>query len=84
MASSFVDVVLTGRGEQSQQPWLWQLGQDFGVKVRIIKANIEPDFGWIQIRLEGPVEEIQRSIAWLMTTGLHVEAQQRSVGVTKV
>jgi len=28
----------------------------------------------------GPVEEIQRATAWLMTTGLHVEALQRAVG----
>ena len=32
-------------------------------------------------RWEGPVEEIQRATAWLMTTGLHVDAVQRSMGV---
>jgi len=47
--------------------------------VNIVKANVDTDFGWIQICLEGPVEDIQRATAWLMTTGLHVDALQRSV-----
>lgn len=76
-----VDINLTARGEQVSRPWIWQLCRDFGVKVTITKANIEPDFGWMQIKVEGPVEEIQRATAWLMTTGLHVDALQRSVGV---
>jgi hypothetical protein len=52
----------------------------FDLKVAIVKANIDDDFGWVQVRLDGPVEEIQRAISWLMTTGLHVDAEQRSVG----
>lgn len=76
-----VDINLTGRGAQVGEPWLWKLAKDFNVKVTIVKANIDTDFGWVQIRCEGDVEEIQRATAWLMTTGLHVDALQRSVGV---
>ena len=77
-----VDIILTARGEQTKEAWLWRLGQDFNVIVNIIKANVEPDFGWIHCQLEGAVEDIQRATAWLMTTGLHVDAQQRSMGVS--
>lgn len=76
-----VDINLTARGTQVAESWIWKLCRDFEVKVTIIKASIEPDFGWAQVQLEGPVEEIQRATAWLMTTGLHVDALQRSVGV---
>lgn len=76
-----VDVNLTAKGEQVAEPWIWRLAREFDVKVSIVKANIDDDFGWAQVRLEGPVEEIQRATAWLMTTGLHVDAEQRSVGV---
>jgi ABC-type methionine transport system ATPase subunit len=76
-----VDINLTARGEQAGQPWLWKLARDFDVKVNILKANVDTDFGWVHIRLEGEVEEIQRATAWLMTTGLHVDALQRSMGV---
>ncbi len=77
-----VDVTLTARAEQVSEPWIWRLTKEFNVKVNIVKANIDTDFGWVHIRLEGPVEEIQRSIAWLMTTGIHVDSQQRAVGAT--
>ena len=75
-----VDVNITAGKEHVGQPWLWKLSREFGVKVNIVKASIDTDYGWAQIELEGPVEEVQRAIAWLMTTGLHVEALQRAVG----
>lgn len=76
-----VDVNLTAKGDQVGEPWVWRLAREFDLKVSIVKANIDDDFGWAMVQLEGPVEEIQRAIAWLMTTGLHVDAEQRSVGV---
>ncbi|MCW5939208.1 MAG: NIL domain-containing protein [Fimbriimonadaceae bacterium] len=77
-----VDINLTARGEQVEQPWIWRLCRDFDLKVTITKANVDKDFGWIQVRLDGAPEEIQRATAWLMTTGMHVDALQRSVGVS--
>lgn len=80
--TTIVDINLTARREQVNQPWLWRLARDFNVQFNIVKASVEPDYGWIQIQLEGNVEDIQRATAWLMTTGLHVDAVQRSVGVS--
>jgi hypothetical protein len=79
-AMAEVDLNLTARGEQVGHPWVDRLCKDFNLEVSIVKANVDPDFGWIQLRLKGDVEEIQRATAWLMTTGLHVDALQRSVG----
>ena len=75
-----VDVNVTAGREQVQEPWIWRLSRDFNVRVNVRKANIDADFGWVQLELEGSVEEIQRATAWLMTTGLTVEALQRAVG----
>ncbi len=75
-----VDVNLTAGREQVQEPWIWRLSRDFSVRVTIRKANIDSDYGWAQLELEGSIEEIQRATAWLMTTGLSVEALQRAVG----
>lgn len=75
-----VDVNITAGKDHVNQPWLWKLMKEFDVKVNLHKANIDTDYGWAQIELEGPVEEIQRAIAWLMTTGMHVESVQRAVG----
>lgn len=75
-----VELELVARKEAAGQPWLWRLSRDYDVQVNVIKAAIDPDHGWALVELEGPVEEIQRATAWLMTTGLHVEAKQRAVG----
>lgn len=74
-----VEINITAGREHVKEAWLWRLAREFGVKVNIKKANIDSDYGWVQIELEGPVEEIQRATAWLMTTGMHVEALQRAV-----
>lgn len=73
-------VNLTANRDQVSEPILWRLGREFNVRVNLVKANVDTDFGWVQVSLEGPLEDIQRAIAWLMTTGLHVEAQERAVG----
>lgn len=75
-----VEVTLIGSGEAANRPWISQMAKDFMVDVNIVKANVERDYGWVLVELTGPVEEIQRATAWLMTTGLHVEAKQRAVG----
>jgi ABC-type methionine transport system ATPase subunit len=79
-AMTSVRVNLTGGPSFATEPVLWKLGKEFKVVVNILKANVDADMGWIQINLEGQVEDIQRATAWLMTTGLHVEAEQRAVG----
>lgn len=75
-----VELTLVANQDAVVQPWIWRLCRDFDTRVNIKKANVDDDFGWIRVELEGPVEEIQRATAWLMTTGLHVEAAQRAVG----
>jgi len=73
-------VNIAAQKEQTQEPWIWRLSRDFNLRVNILKANVDEDFGWMQVALEGPLEEVQRAIAWLHTTGLHVDPLQRSVG----
>jgi ABC-type methionine transport system ATPase subunit len=75
-----VDLNVTANKDQVKEPIVWRLSREFNVQVNITKASVDGDFGWLQLQLEGPVEEIQRATAWLMTTGVHVEAQQRAVG----
>ncbi len=77
-----VDINVTAGKEHVKEAWVWQLAKQFNVKVNIKQANVDREFGWMQLEFEGPIEEIQRATAWLMTTGLHVEAQQRAVGAS--
>ncbi|MGI8922823.1 MAG: NIL domain-containing protein [Fimbriimonadales bacterium] len=73
-------VNISGGKEQVGEAWIWRLSREFNIKVNIMKANIDQDYGWLQLELEGPLEEVQRATAWLHTTGLHVDPMQRSVG----
>jgi ABC-type methionine transport system ATPase subunit len=75
-----VEVNLSAHGAQVGQPWIWRLSREFEVKVNIVKASVDTGSGWMRIVLDGPVEEIQRATAWLMSTGMHVEALERSLG----
>ncbi|CAN5348881.1 hypothetical protein BH11ARM1_BH11ARM1_05760 [soil metagenome] len=74
-----VEISITAGKDQVGETWLWQLGRNFNVQVNLKKANIDDDFGWVLIELTGPIEDIQRATAWLMTTGMHIEAQKRAV-----
>lgn len=78
MTSMLVNV--SGGSDAAKEPWIWRICREFNIKVNIVRANVDADFGFMQVELSGSIEDIQRTIAWLMTTGLHVEAQERAMG----
>ena len=75
-----VDLTITAGKQHVGTPFFWQLCREFDLRVSIEKANVDADFAFLQLELEGAVEDIQRATAWLMTTGMHIEARQRAVG----
>jgi L-aspartate semialdehyde sulfurtransferase ferredoxin len=75
-----VEITITANQAQVREPFLWRLAREFDVRVNVRKASIDGDFGYVLLELQGAVEEIQRATAWLMTTGMHIEALQRAVG----
>jgi ABC-type methionine transport system ATPase subunit len=77
---ALLEVNIAAGGEQVGEPWIWKLCRDFPIRVNIRKANVGVDYGSMLIELDGSVEELQRATAWLMTTGLRVEAMTRAMG----
>lgn len=75
-----VDLTVIASGPLLGEPWIWRLSREYSIEVNIKKASIDEDYGWVHLQLKGPAEEIQRATAWLMTTGMHIEAAQRAVG----
>lgn len=75
-----VDVTISAAHPAISSPWMSTLCRDFAINIRIAKANVDGDYGWLHLQFDGPTEEIQRATAWLMTTGMRVEALQRAVG----
>ena len=73
--------ISTRTPDQVGQPILYRLGKEYDVVTNIRRAQINEDYGFAEVDIEGSLEEVQRAISWLMTTGLHINAKQRSVGV---
>jgi hypothetical protein len=76
-----IDVRLaTVNPEQDHVPVLYRVGKDFDVVVNIEQAEFDDEEGgYVEIALSGALAEVQRAIAYLHTTGLHVFPRQRSV-----
>jgi len=72
-------MLITATAEQVKEPFLWRLGKDYNVVVNIKRANFTEDGGYAYVELEGSVEEIQRATAWLQTTGMIIEPEDRSL-----
>jgi ABC-type methionine transport system ATPase subunit len=75
-----VQLTLIGNGDVAQRPWISDLAKQFTIDINIVRASVDSAYGIVELELNGPVEEIQRATAWLMTSGLHVEAKERAVG----
>ncbi len=60
-------------------PILYRLGRDFDVVCSVIGGDLDDTGGWIEVALTGRLGEVQRAIAFLHTTGIHVDPRERSV-----
>ncbi|HLK61655.1 MAG TPA: NIL domain-containing protein [Chthonomonadaceae bacterium] len=76
-----IDVRLsTVNAAQGHVPILHRVGKDYNVVVNIERAAFDDEEGgMIEITISGALLEVQRAIAYLHTTGLHVSPRQRSV-----
>ena len=65
---------------QRHFPVIHRIGRDFNIVVNIERAEFDEDEGGsVDLTLSGPLAEVQRAIAFLHTTGVHVNPRQRSV-----
>lgn len=70
----------TVNGGQSHAPLIYRIGKDFDAVVTVERAAFdEEEGGFIELVVSGHLGEVQRTIAYLHTTGLHVNPRQRSV-----
>lgn len=70
----------TSNPAQAHAPLLYRVGKDFNTVVNLLSAQFdEEDGGWVEVVISGILNEVQRSIAYLHTTGIHVNPLQRSV-----
>jgi ABC-type methionine transport system ATPase subunit len=56
-----------------RRPIINQVILDFEVSINIMRAQISPEEGWLEIQISGEEKEIARSIAWLEEIGIQVD-----------
>lgn len=54
-------------------PIINQLILRFELQVNILRAEVTPDQGWVDIQLEGNSSAIESALAWLSSQGIQVQ-----------
>ncbi len=63
----------TFEGESVGEPLIYRLGHEFQVVTNVRMADVEKDFGWVILELEGDADEIDRGIQWMTDHGVRVD-----------
>ena len=56
-----------------KEPIIYRMGHDFSVVTNIRRADVQENIGWVILEIEGEIEEIERSIAWVRALGVRVD-----------
>lgn len=55
------------------RPIIYELGHKFRVVTNIRMADVEEQFGWVVLELEGEEEEMAQGLAWAQELGVRVD-----------
>ena len=64
---------LTFEGQSVGDPLIYRMGHVFQVVTNIRMADVERDFGWVILEVEGDADEIERSLAWMQARGVRID-----------
>ncbi|MFC2031757.1 NIL domain-containing protein [Chloroflexota bacterium] len=66
-------VMFTFTPETIAEPIIYNLGQQFNVITNIFQAELNLDKGWIELELNGEVQNIEAVISWVTSRGVKVD-----------
>lgn len=55
------------------EPIIYNLGRRHNVVTNIRRANVTADEGWVILELEGDIQDIERSVAYVLDQGVQVD-----------
>jgi len=64
---------LTFPEHQVREPMVWRLGQDYGLKTNIRRANVDEGTAWFLLDVDGEPTDVEQAIAWLEAEGVKVD-----------
>jgi len=56
-----------------RQPVIYLLGHRFQVVTNIRMADVEDNFGWVVLELDGEPDEIDRALEWAASEGVRID-----------
>jgi ABC-type methionine transport system ATPase subunit len=65
-------VHLTFPEQLVQEPIIYNLGKDYTIVTNIRRANVEDNFGWVILELEGPEEALDAGLSYVEGLGVQV------------
>ncbi|MCY4619063.1 MAG: NIL domain-containing protein [Chloroflexi bacterium] len=66
-------VRFTFEGDSVTEPVIYLVGHEFDVVTNIRMADVEHDFGWVVLEVDGDHDEIDRALAWVASKGVRVD-----------
>ena len=60
-------------GDAVKEPVIYLVGREFEVVTNIRMADVEHDFGWVVLEIDGDHDEIDRALAWVADKGVRVD-----------
>ena len=72
-AMSAARVRLTFHADLVRAPVIARLARTFDVLPNIRRASVEETVGWIVCELDGPADQVEAAIAWLVEQGVEVD-----------
>ena len=66
-------VRFTFEGEAVKEPVIYLVGHEFEVVTNIRMADVERDFGWVVLELDGDHDEIDRALEWVEAKGVRID-----------
>ena len=55
-----------------QEPIIFNLGKQFDIVTNIRRANVEDNFGWVILELDGDEQALDRGLTYLEEKGVQV------------
>ena len=65
-------VHLTFPEDQVQEPIIFNLGKQFDIVTNIRRANVEDNFGWVILELDGDEASLDKGLKYLEDRGVQV------------
>jgi hypothetical protein len=65
--------------ELNTLPNINEVGKQFSIVTNVRRADVTDDRGWVVLEMDGPIEEIERSLEWVASKGVRVDPVQGDI-----